>query len=641
MKGILMTQMIVTPKKYQYFLLVLSWVSFVVGAVVYAFAFQGRLEFVQSNASIRPVALIQVLSEYAVIVMNFAFALFLMLRASNNRIALITAIALMFSIGNIPGTAYYATWYSPIFVLPSAFVFIMGLAFAHTWIASFPDGYFYPRWLVWFVPAFMAWEGFRYWAFFLVADDTTRQFRPLSVLITISLTAIAGYGQYLRYYNESAPEERQQTKWLVLIFFAYCSVIASGAIIRTLSRLYGTPDLIATFEFFISLCILGVNAIGIYMLWRAITRQSLWNVDLTLNRSLVAGGVTLFLMVLFVAVFAILQALLNPMFGENNENISIIIAGLITGITFQPTRERVREFVDRRLFKLRFNLDQLQRKQQKPILENPGAFSGKILDQYELLGVLGAGGMSEIYKGYDDTKGELVAIKILRQNIAQDPGNLERFKQEAKFSFNHPNIIKVYGYGLAQGLHYIALEYIGEKTLKEILKEYGRLPFARVKHFILPLAQALDTAHAQGTIHRDLKPSNIGMRVKSDSSYEAILMDFGIAKVSGASSITGSGAIGTIDYMAPEQITSARQVDHRADIYALGVVLFEILTGSPPFSGNPATVLFGHLQHPAPDPRSLEPSIPINVADAIMIAMAKNPEDRFNSATEFALALLS
>ncbi|MCX9079943.1 MAG: serine/threonine-protein kinase, partial [Candidatus Methanoperedens sp.] len=171
--------------------------------------------------------------------------------------------------------------------------------------------------------------------------------------------------------------------------------------------------------------------------------------------------------------------------------------------------------------------------------------------------------------------------------------------------------------------------------------EHNTLPADQACTLIRELAAALDYAHAQGLVHRDIKPSNIMLRLKPDSeTHEAVLMDFGIAKIQDARTrYTGSGAIGTVDYMAPEQIMAAKEVDHRADIYALGVVLYEMLTGQRPFQGSAGQVLFAHLQQPPPDIRSINPDLPRSIAHAVTRVLSKDPNDRYDSAGAFAEAL--
>jgi serine/threonine-protein kinase len=250
--------------------------------------------------------------------------------------------------------------------------------------------------------------------------------------------------------------------------------------------------------------------------------------------------------------------------------------------------------------------------------------------------------MGEVYKGVGN--GRTVAIKILPGDLAQQAAFRTRFEREAEVlaNFNQPNIVKIFDAGVCDGLLYMAMEYVDGQELGDIIRQNGRLSLAAIRPFAADFSAALDHAHAYGLVHRDIKPSNIMVRIKSDGkTQEAILMDFGVAKIQDArTSITGTGAIGTIDYMAPEQIADAREVDHRADIYALGVVLYEMLTGERPFEGGPAQVLFAHLYQPAPDPRQIVPDLPEMAASAIMRAMAKKPEERFQTVRALAEAII-
>jgi len=183
----------------------------------------------------------------------------------------------------------------------------------------------------------------------------------------------------------------------------------------------------------------------------------------------------------------------------------------------------------------------------------------------------------------------------------------------------------------------LIIDFIEGQDLSNLLKIEGRLNEAASIRIMGEICDALEAAHQKGFIHRDLKPSNIMIRPNG----EAVLMDFGLTKMADTSaSLTGTGAIGTIDYMAPEQITSAAEVDHRADIYALGVTLYEMLTNEKPFKGGPAQVMFAHLQQPAPNPCDVNEAIPWSMARAIMQAMEKNPDARFQSVREFAQALI-
>jgi serine/threonine-protein kinase len=221
---------------------------------------------------------------------------------------------------------------------------------------------------------------------------------------------------------------------------------------------------------------------------------------------------------------------------------------------------------------------------------------------------------------------------------------ISRFKREGEIGqrLNHPNIAGVHDISedAATGTLYMVMDYLEGEDLSRLLKRETKLDIPTTIGIISDLAAALDVAHGEGLVHRDIKPSNV-MLVDSGDNEEvrAVLMDFGITKLKDSNTITGTGAIGTIGYMAPEQIIEARNVDFYADIYALGVLTFEMLLGEKPFTGGAAQVMFAHIQQPAPDPRDYDDDLPRHIAKAILKALEKDPADRFSSAGEFAKAL--
>lgn len=266
---------------------------------------------------------------------------------------------------------------------------------------------------------------------------------------------------------------------------------------------------------------------------------------------------------------------------------------------------------------------------------------GKDLGRYHIIDKLGAGGMATVYKAQDTNLKRTVAIKLIRRE-AFGVEVLERltlrFEREARVlaQLNHPNIVKVYDYGEFEGAPFLVMGYLQGKTLKEIEKP---LTWQKASKILLPIAQALAHVHNNGILHRDVKPSNILI----DEAGQPMLADFGIAKLlenSDDATLTGTGiGIGTPEYMAPEQ-GLGQEVDGRADVYALGIVLYELVTGRKPYAADtPLAVLFKQMNDPLPPPRNFVPNLPEYVEKIIFKALAKKPEDRFNDMNAFAEAL--
>jgi serine/threonine protein kinase len=264
---------------------------------------------------------------------------------------------------------------------------------------------------------------------------------------------------------------------------------------------------------------------------------------------------------------------------------------------------------------------------------------GVVFDsRYEILGPLGHGGMGVVYKARDRSLDEVVAIKVLRPDFAQDPRMADRFKSEIRLArrVRHRNVCAIHDYGEDQGLFYISMEFLEGVDLKHQLRERGAFPVAEAYEVAIQIAEGLQAVHEAGIIHRDLKTPNI-MR---DAGGVARLMDFGIAKREGDGTRTATGHIvGTPEYMSPEQAQGHR-VDFRSDIYALGIVIYEIFTGRVPFRGEtPISTILKHLHDPPPlDPPDAD-TIPVPVRAVLRRCLAKSPDDRYPSAREVADAL--
>ncbi|MFM8321118.1 MAG: serine/threonine protein kinase [Chloroflexota bacterium] len=274
---------------------------------------------------------------------------------------------------------------------------------------------------------------------------------------------------------------------------------------------------------------------------------------------------------------------------------------------------------------------------------NSNALLGSTLGgRYRLEELLGQGGMSAVYRAVDPNLRRRVAVKLIHSHLSNQPEFLRRFEEEAAAvaSLRHPNIIQVYDFNHDQGTYYMVMEYVAGETLQDRLKKLnessGRLAFADVVRYAAGVCDAVDYANRLGMIHRDIKPANIML----DENGQAILMDFGIAKIVGGQKHTLTGAVvGTALYMSPEQIRGD-VLDGRSDIYSLGVTLFEMVSGRPPFeSDSTMSLMMMHLTDPVPDLRALRPGVPDGLASIIEKALGKTPAERFGSAAEMAAAL--
>jgi serine/threonine protein kinase len=275
-------------------------------------------------------------------------------------------------------------------------------------------------------------------------------------------------------------------------------------------------------------------------------------------------------------------------------------------------------------------------------LTKPSWIGHTISGRYKIEALLGQGGMSAVYKGTDPNLRRAVAVKLIHPHLASDPEFVRRFEVEAAAvaQLRHPNIVQVFDFDHDGDVYYMVLEFVEGETLQAHLKALNaaeqRLPLADVVKIMVDLCEAVDYAHQRGMIHRDLKPANVMLNPQG----EAILTDFGVAKILGGEQHTATGAIiGTAMYMSPEQARGAHP-DERADIYSLGIMLFEMVAGKCPFEADSAlTVMMMHLNEPVPDIREINGTVPEALTAVIEKALEKDPANRYQTASEMAAAL--
>jgi serine/threonine-protein kinase len=264
--------------------------------------------------------------------------------------------------------------------------------------------------------------------------------------------------------------------------------------------------------------------------------------------------------------------------------------------------------------------------------------SSALESRYQILKELGRGGMGLVFQAYDKQLKEQVAIKILSPLLSSDPDALERLKREVSSArrITHPNVIRIHDISELNGLHFISMEYFEGITLKDYIKKTGSLSLMQAFNLASQICDALEAAHRQGVIHRDLKSQNI---IIGPTNHVKII-DFGLARSENVEGLTATGLImGTPEYMAPEQV-AGKTVDERADIYSLGIILYEMLTGRVPFTGDSAIAVgFKQLKEDPCKPSEINPQIPSEVESVILRAIQKNPLSRFLSVGELKSSL--
>lgn len=508
----------------------------------------------------------------------------------------------------------------------------------------FPNGKPLPRWIWWILIPLPIWRiGIwfvdyipNYKAEFRTAENyshTAQQAWDIGLFLLLLAGGIVA--QVYRYRKLSTPVQRQQTKWV--LFGMIITVLFVGTYVVVFNVLgYGeNPSLVVSLVARVlrqfSLMIVPAT-IAI-----AVLRYRLWDIDFAINRSLVYGSLTTILLALFALSLRAISTLAQGF--RAGPLIAMLISTVVFALIFQPLNRGLQKFVDRQFYRIYIDYQKAGRSILPPL--EPSTFPSAHFHEYTDLEVAGRGGMAEVYKATHPTLKRVVAIKLMREAIQDDPVMRIFFEREshALRDLDHPNVIKVLDVGKVDNRPYMVMEFIEGDALGDLLKN-GRLDLETTLRFLKPISAALDYLHANNIVHRDVKPGNI-MLDKAGRDVRPIITDFGLAKVLGDSSLVSESAVaGTFAYIAPEQIEARRDIDGRADVYALGVMTYQLLTGELPFKHeHQGALLIAHMLHAPPDAREKAPELPEHAARAIQKAMSKKPSERFGTASEFVSAL--
>ena len=585
---------------------------------------------------------IDVICDIYILLGYFGLASILFMQRSDDWFAILISIVIMsFGIsvtngGNELATSpNYQYLISPIMIIAQTGIILFG------WL--YPDGRLFPSWLKYALPVMLVNMVLLYWpgSPFFAKQLNLPVFLGISLFWYFSSAGMMGY----RYRSIFNPNQRQQIRY---VFTGMMGPLLWFILFYGINLFFPAVGGDATLTPVVFRIVMRVLSIGLFLVFPAcltiaISRFKLFDIDLIINRAMVYGALTVVLATVFGFVLIIVTALLNVITSGQQTTIGLTISAIAAGALFQPARKSLQRFVDRTFYHI--NIDYLKtpagiknsNEGGDTITQAPVLFS-----HYTNLALIGKGGMAEVYRAEHPASKRIVAIKVLLANLAEEEQFRKRFQRESQAlaGLEHSNIVRIFDYGVENKLYFMVMEYLNGMNLSTLLKQTGQIPFDKVVPILENVSDALDYAHRSGVIHRDVKPSNV-MLDTSLNYPRAVLTDFGIVKLSSAfTNITASAIIGTFDYIAPETIEGAREVDGRADIYSLGVMTYQLLSGALPFKRTPpGALLLAHMTTPPPDVRELVPSVSRQTSQAILKAMAKNPDDRFPSAREFAQAL--
>jgi serine/threonine-protein kinase len=585
---------------------------------------------------------IDIISDIYILLGYLGLAVVLFMHRSDDWFAIFLSVMIMTfgisvtNMGNeMAGDPRLGIWVSPLMMLGQTSIVLLG------WL--YPDGRFYPSWVKYLAPLLLLTMIFFYWP----GLSFSRNYLNLPIYLVVSLFWYLGTAAAMisRYRNLTNVIQRQHVRW---VLFGMLGPLLWFVLFNGLALFFPNLQDQSTFGGVAFLIVMRVLSIILFLVFPlsltiAIARYRLFDVDLIINRALVYGALTAALVTVFGFVLILINLLWTAIAGRGQAGLALTVSAVAAGALFQPTRKFLQRFVDRTFYHI--NIDYLKTPLGRKLAggdTDTTLAAPKLFSKYNNLALIGKGGMAEVYRADDCTHDRSVAIKVLLSNLAEDNQFRKRFQREAQAlaGLEHPNIVRIYDFGIENNLYYMVMEYLNGMSLSNALRQNGKMDLDTARPILTNIAEALDYAHQSGLVHRDIKPSNV-MLDSGRGVLRAVLTDFGIVKMPTAmTNITESAVIGTFDYIAPEQIQATGQLDGRADIYALGVMSYQILSGALPFKRNsPGALLLAHMTAPPPDIREVEPTTAHRIARAIQQAMAKEPASRFSTAMEFVAAL--
>jgi len=540
----------------------------------------------------------------------------------------------------------------PTFEIPVRFVIAMVLMGLPLSCYLFPDGKIQKRWMLYIAGFWFLWLMVSvFWHSFPVNIFNRGGNASLVYLLSLlSVLSTGIYAQVYRYRTTSSSIKREQLKWIV---YGIAVGIFTGVGVNLFLTFYELTNPSAGTYLVVDMVTQTLSVIAQFTVPVAVVfsilKYRLYDIELVINRSIIYGSLTVVLAAVFgIVLFGLQSAYRTITHQTNPPTIAVVVATVAVSSIFQPTRKALRRFVNRKIYGMDVDVEEIKRREEK--IEQFAQLPSHAITNvggYENLELIARGGMGEVYKARHPSLNRTVAIKVLSTFFKDDSAFNKRFAREAKTmaQLRHPNIITIHDFGEQGGLPYIVMEYLTGDTLAQIIATHGRLSLDEALPLLEDLASALDYAHGQGVIHRDIKPSNVIIEpittLSAGRTQRAILMDFGIARfVSENTVLTGSGDVmGTADYISPEQIQGTTELDSRTDQYSFAVMTYQILTGKKPFERNNTWAMIrSHLEEPPPDPR-IHVYMPDVVAEALLKALSKKPEHRFPSVGEFVAEL--